>query len=163
MRETGNPGSPPGAALAHAIIAAHVGNLSKRARDVLASMLRAEGLDDLEAAELVHEGREVWLGDERVAGSVLNELLRANLLRAEEAMGSKVERFTLNDEGRQVAGQYDGMVPELGDKVQSTDGMFSIGARVLHVYKNGKVKVETDFGETQTWKPGEFYVLTRGG
>jgi len=77
--------------------------LSPAAKRVLGMMLAAEEADRYEDAEIIRDGREVWVGEHRTNNRVLNDLLAGVLVHAEEPMGAKIERFTLNEDGRAVA------------------------------------------------------------
>lgn len=75
--------------------------LSAGAKAVLQRMKDAEDRDDYDDAEILKQGRHrAVLGDGYVSGRILDELLHALYLRAEEEMGSKIERFTLSGDAR---------------------------------------------------------------
>lgn len=81
-------------------------SLTPRALDILDKMLVAEEADDYENAELVNSGGQVWLGEDRTSRKILDDLLCACVIRAEEEMGSKFERFTLNEDGRAIVAAH---------------------------------------------------------
>lgn len=87
--------------------------LSKAAQRILKTMLQAELAQEFEDAELVCEGRSCWCGLEQTSRAVVNELLRAVLIRDMSEQGKGVERYTLNEDGRRAAVDPTYRVPEM--------------------------------------------------
>lgn len=76
--------------------------LSNAARKALKRMKAAEDADDLYSAEIVCEGRECYVGLDRIAKATVFELLRYVLIHDDSEQGKGVERYTLNEEGRAI-------------------------------------------------------------
>lgn len=70
-------------------------------RMVLKQMLKAHEAEDWENAEIVQDGGEVWIGDQRISTRTVDRLLCMLLLRHESSGGC--DHYTLNEEGRKVA------------------------------------------------------------
>ena len=83
--------------------------LSQRAVECLRTMRDARVAEDYERAEIVRDGLQCWLGDERVANRTLNALIMACAV-SHEAGG--IDRFAINDIGIAIAGR-----PALADEV----------------------------------------------
>jgi DNA repair ATPase RecN len=78
-------------------------NLSAKARAVLEKMKTADDAENYEDAEIIKDGRyAAWLGNENVSAKIIDELICALLIHAEEEMGSKIQRFTINGDGRRA-------------------------------------------------------------
>ncbi len=74
--------------------------ISQAALRVLTRMKQAEDADNLDDAEIVCDGRAVYVGLDSISKATVNELLRLVLIRDDSDQGSKVERYSLNEEGR---------------------------------------------------------------
>ncbi len=74
--------------------------ISQAALRVLTRMKQAEGADNRDDAEIVCEGRAAYVGLDSISKATVNELLRLVLIRDDSDQGSKVERYSLNEEGR---------------------------------------------------------------
>jgi len=55
-----------------------------------------------EDEELVYEGRCCYVGLERTSSATVTALLRACALRADQFNKGKVERYTINETGREI-------------------------------------------------------------
>lgn len=80
-------------------IRAHGAALSPRQREVLAIM--AAHPDDDEG-ELVYERGKAWLGDDRIAACTVFALLRACAISLESGKVGGVERYRINETGREL-------------------------------------------------------------
>ena len=74
--------------------------ISQAAMRILTRLKAAEDADDLDAAEVVCEGRTCYLDLDTVSKAKVYELLRLVLLRDVTDQNGKIERYTLNEEGR---------------------------------------------------------------
>ncbi len=86
--------------------------LTQAAHRALQEMVDAEAADDLDAAEIVREGRTAYLGDRRISSATVNQLLRWCLIR-DGSYSREVERYTLNEDGRKAAADPSYVPPEL--------------------------------------------------
>ena len=77
--------------------------ISKAAQSILRSLIQAERDQDHEASEIVCEGTACWQGTRRTSRRVVNELLRAGLLRNNSEAGNALERYALNEHGIRAA------------------------------------------------------------
>jgi hypothetical protein len=77
--------------------------ISKAAHRILAAMVEHEAREDFEAAQLVREGRQCWLGEKRTTSKVVNELLMLCLVSSQSEQGSPLERYSINEDGRKAA------------------------------------------------------------
>lgn len=91
--------------------------ITVKAQAVLQRMLAAEALDDYENAELVCEGKQVYVGSYKVPYATFMELLYYTLIRQESEMGSVMERYTLNEDGRKACDDRTYINPALKDKL----------------------------------------------
>lgn len=104
--------------------------ISKAAYRLLTELRNAEAIDDLDAAEVVCEGRFCYVGSRRVAKATVNELLRLVLLRDVGDAGAVVQRYALNEEGRAIL-QDPNYVPQIlrdervAERVRPTTGLRS--------------------------------------
>lgn len=74
--------------------------LGRRAMEVLGIMAAREHDDD---GELVWEGREIWVGDERTSSAVALELLRACAVKdVSDHPDSAMRRYAINETGRAI-------------------------------------------------------------
>ncbi len=76
--------------------------LSTAATNVLSLMQRAEDTAEYSDAEIVCEGRYCYVGLKSISKATVNELLRLVLIRDDSDQNGKVERYTLNEEGRAI-------------------------------------------------------------
>ena len=67
---------------------------------VLIQMKQAEAEDNLDDAEIVCEGRSCYVGLDSISKATVNELLQFVLIRDGSDQGGKMERYSLNEEGR---------------------------------------------------------------
>ena len=74
--------------------------ISRAAMQVLTRMKQAEDADELDDAEIVCEGRDCYVGLDSISKATVNELLRVVLIHDDSDQGGKVERYSLNEEGR---------------------------------------------------------------
>lgn len=74
--------------------------ISKAAMRILTQMKDAEDVDDFDDAEIVCEGRSCYVGLDSISKATVNELLRLVLIHDDNDQGSKMERYSLNEEGR---------------------------------------------------------------
>jgi hypothetical protein len=74
--------------------------MTPRCLEVLRSMLKAHEAQDWDNAEIVQDGDQCWLGDERISPRTVNRLLQLCLIR-HEAMGG-CDHYTINEEGRRM-------------------------------------------------------------
>lgn len=75
-------------------------NLTPRQRDVLTKMAAAE-VGSYEA-ELVYERGVGYLGDEEVGSKTVTALLRFAAIRVCSTSGESVERYEINETGREI-------------------------------------------------------------
>lgn len=73
----------------------HPNDLSKRAKEVLAIMAANEHHVD---GELVAEGIEAWVGDQRTSRSVMDQLLSCCFISGEAS--HNFHRYTINESGK---------------------------------------------------------------
>ena len=76
--------------------------ISKAAMRALVRMKDAESADNLDDAEIVCEGRTCYIGLDLIAKATVNELLRLVLIRDDSDQNGKVERYSINEEGRAI-------------------------------------------------------------
>lgn len=96
--------------------------LSKRAHEVLRSLLAAERAEIWDQAEIVCDGLDCWMGDERISRRTVTRLIRVVALSLDDGGGA--EHYTLNGTGRALAEN-----PALGGDVEAAilrGGAFSI-------------------------------------
>ena len=93
-------------------------SLSKAAHNAIKLMFEAEQRDDLDAAEIVEEGREVWIGYKRTTVAVLYELLYAVLIRDVSLNNDSMRRYTLNEDGRKAVADPTWRPPEMLGKIR---------------------------------------------
>ena len=75
--------------------------LSAKAKAVLQNMKDAEDREEYEDAEIIKDGRHrAMLGLDFVSAGIIDELLCALFLHAEEETGAKMQRYTLNSDAR---------------------------------------------------------------
>lgn len=96
--------------------------LSKRALEVLRSLKAAEEAQRWEEAEIVCDGLDCWMGDQRISRATVNRLLRIVALSFDDNGGA--EHYTLNGTGRALANDP-GLVREVEAAI-SRGGAFSI-------------------------------------
>jgi hypothetical protein len=97
--------------------------ISFKAQNVLKKMVAAEDAEAFEDAELVMEGRTAYLGYWRVPAGIVDELLRAVLIRASsDNDGRGLERYTVNEDGRKTAVDRSYVNPALVAALQATSG-----------------------------------------
>jgi len=77
-------------------------NKTEAVLKVCRDMARAEQDDDLEAAEIVCDKGECWLGYRRISKATVNKMLRLCLLR-DSSDTNGCQRYTLNSEGKALA------------------------------------------------------------
>lgn len=77
--------------------------ISRAAQAVLQRMIEAHDKDDFENAELVCDGGECWVGYRRTSRAIVNELLRAVLIRDVGEQGKRMERYSINEDSRKAA------------------------------------------------------------
>jgi hypothetical protein len=75
--------------------------LSKRALEVLRSLLAAERAENWDQAEIVCDGLDCWMGDERLSRQTVNRLVRVVAVSLDDGGGA--EHYTLNGTGRALA------------------------------------------------------------
>ena len=63
-------------------------------------MKQAEDADNLDDAEIVCEGRYCYVGLDSISKATVNELLRLILISDDSDQNGKMERYSLNEEGR---------------------------------------------------------------
>lgn len=76
--------------------------LSNAAIFVLRRMKAAEDDDNLDDAEIVVEGRTCYIGLRLISKATVNELLRLCLIQDDSDQNGKLERYTINEEGRAI-------------------------------------------------------------
>jgi hypothetical protein len=76
--------------------------LTKRAIEVLKTMIAAEQADDHDEAEIVCEGRSCWLGTERLTRKLVDSLVLHVAVSHVSEPGS-LERYVINGTGRRIA------------------------------------------------------------
>ena len=67
---------------------------------MLTQMKEAENADNLDDAEIVCEGRYCYVGLDSISKATVNELLRLILISDDSDQNGKMERYSLNEEGR---------------------------------------------------------------
>ncbi|MFC5505363.1 hypothetical protein [Bosea massiliensis] len=75
--------------------------LSKRAIEVLQSLLEAERAENWDHAEIVCDGIDCWMGDERLSRQTVNRLVRVVAVSLDDGGGA--DHYTLNGTGRALA------------------------------------------------------------
>jgi hypothetical protein len=75
--------------------------LSKRAIEVLQSLQAAERAENWDHAEIVCDGIDCWMGDERISRQTVNRLVRVVAVSLDDGGGA--EHYTLNGTGRALA------------------------------------------------------------
>jgi hypothetical protein len=75
--------------------------LTRRATQILNSMVEAETRDDHENAEIVCEGITCWLGEDRLSRRTVTVLIRHVAVRLASEPGS-LERYVINETGRNI-------------------------------------------------------------
>lgn len=76
--------------------------LTKRAIEVLKTMIAAEQAGDHDDAEIVCEGRSCWLGTERLTRKLVESLVFHVAVSHASEPGS-LERYVINGTGRRIA------------------------------------------------------------
>ena len=76
--------------------------LSKRAIEVLNTMIAAETAGEHDDAEIVCEGRSCWLGTERLTRKLVDSLVFHVAVSHVSEPGS-LERYVINGTGRRIA------------------------------------------------------------
>ncbi len=74
---------------------------SKRAIEVLRSLRAAERAENWDQAEIVCDGLDCWMGDERISRQTVTRLIRVVALSLDDGGGA--EHYTLNGTGRALA------------------------------------------------------------
>ncbi|PZR93526.1 MAG: hypothetical protein DI537_10435 [Stutzerimonas stutzeri] len=111
--------------------------LSKRAIEVLRTLRAAERAENWDQAEIVCDGLDCWMGDERLSRQTVTRLIRVVALTMDDSGGA--EHYTLNGTGRALAdnpslvrdieaairkggafSMVDGKVVEIGDDLPSS-------------------------------------------
>jgi hypothetical protein len=87
--------------------------LSRRAIEVLKTMIEAEKAGEYDEAEIVCEGRTCWLGIERLSRKMVDSLVQHVAISHVSEPGS-LERYTINGTGRKIAED-----PSIADRVVS--------------------------------------------
>lgn len=67
---------------------------------LLQTLADAEDREDWDAAEIVADGIQVWVGEERFHWKTVNQALRLTAIRDTSDEGSRVRRYTINEVGR---------------------------------------------------------------
>lgn len=73
--------------------------ISKAAMRALTEMRDAEAREAWANAEIVCEGRTCYLGLRSISRATVNELLRYVLVRQDSESGTRLERYSINEEG----------------------------------------------------------------
>ena len=76
--------------------------ISNAAMQILTQLKDAEDADNLDDAEIVCEGRSCYVGLRSISKATVNELLRVVLIRDDSDQNGKLERYSLNEEGRSM-------------------------------------------------------------
>ena len=74
--------------------------ISNAAMRILTQLKAAEDDDNLDDAEIVCEGRYCYVGLDSISKATVNELLRVVLIRDDSDQNGKLERYSINEEGR---------------------------------------------------------------
>lgn len=85
--------------------------LSRRAIEVLKTMIEAERAGEYDEAEIVCEGRTCWLGVERLSRKMVDSLVQHVAISYVSEPGS-LERYTINGSGRKIAED-----PSIADRI----------------------------------------------
>ncbi|MCV9964006.1 hypothetical protein OIU34_19180 [Pararhizobium sp. BT-229] len=85
--------------------------LTRRAIEVLNTMIAAEKAGDHDDAEIVCEGRSCWLGIERLTRKLVDSLV-LHVAVSEVSEPGSLERYVINGTGRRIADN-----PEIADAI----------------------------------------------
>jgi hypothetical protein len=85
--------------------------LSRRAIEVLKTMIEAEKAGEYDEAEIVCEGRTCWLGVDRLRRKMVDSLVLHVAISHVSEPGS-LERYTINGTGRKIAED-----PSIADRI----------------------------------------------